>query len=84
MLAKLIFVGFFPPMQMTFVLQTPALNPFSRKKLTPKKIMRNNKSFCFIFSYPLITKTARIPNNFIVNVRVMDVNFIVNNTFVYL
>ena len=32
-LAKLILVGFFPSIEMLFVLRTPALNPFSRKKI---------------------------------------------------
>ena len=81
MLVKLIFVGFFPPMQVFLVPQTPVLNPFSRKKTKPEKIICNCSNFCFIFFYTFVTKTMCIPNNFIPYVRVMEVNFILNNVF---
>ena len=66
---------------MSFVLQTPTLNPFSKKKVKSKKIMCNYCSFCFSFPYPCVAKPMSVADNFITYVQMMNVYFIVKNTF---
>ena len=43
--------------------------------------MCNCSSFCFIFPYPFVAKTMSIANNFITYMQMVNVYFIVKNTF---
>ena len=80
MCAKFISVGFLPPMEMSLVLQEPALIPFrKKKKLKRKRLFATALIFFLVFSYPEITKTVRVTNNFTCNVRVMDMGFVIQN-----
>ena len=74
MLTKLIFVGFFSPIEMSCVIQPPALNPFSRKKVKSKKVLGNYCSFCFVLPYPCIAKTMNVADNFITYMQMMNLS----------
>ena len=65
MLAKLISVGFFPPIIVSLVRQTPDLKPFSKKKeIKSEQVMCNRWYLEIILPCFFIAKKMRIALNF--------------------
>ena len=70
MLAKFMSVGFFPPIFISFVHQTPAFEPFGRKKKLNLKRLKK------IFSNFLAAVTMRVTDYFTRNMRMVYLNLI--------
>ena len=56
--------GFFPPILMSFVFQTPDLKPFSKKKVKLEQIVCNNRYFEVAFSDFFIAQVVHKTNYF--------------------
>ena len=75
-------LAFFSPIEIYFVLQTPARIPFSTKKKSNLKRLWAIALIFDLFSITfLIAVTVRIANYFTGNMRVMNMSFVVHNSF---
>ena len=64
MRAKFTFVGFLPPIEISFVFQTPAVFPFNKKKSNLKRLSATTLIFVPFFPHPVVTVAVCISNNF--------------------
>ena len=81
MFAKLISVGFLPPILRSLVLQTPALKCFRKGKKSNLKRLCNNSYFAFVFSNFCLAEPMCVSYYFTTNMQMMCVSLIVYYPF---